>query len=137
MNERGNHGGADVGEISSLLVFISPQYKRTSVATWQIHKCAPIHRLLPRHPLTRFRAAQVDLAPTLSVLLGLPIPRRSVGQVLVPPLAVMSQQQVLAALTANAEQLRATFDDVCDAPGLREVLHETFYAAQCAPSLFE
>lgn len=34
MNERGNHGGADEGEVSSLLVFISPRYKNGRAARY-------------------------------------------------------------------------------------------------------
>lgn len=82
--------------------------------------------------LPHLRAAQVDLAPTLSLLLGLPVPRTSVGRSLLAPLSLLSPSERVQALDANAEQLHKTFDDVCDDAALRERLHKLFIEAKSA-----
>eukprot|EP01090_Pellita_catalonica_P016896 TRINITY_DN4986_c0_g1_i3.p2 TRINITY_DN4986_c0_g1~~TRINITY_DN4986_c0_g1_i3.p2 ORF type:complete len:209 (-),score=25.13 TRINITY_DN4986_c0_g1_i3:1305-1931(-) len=62
MNEIGNHGGASAGETSSILLFIDPRFEVTPSAD------------------NRFgRVSQIDFAPTLSLLFGLPIPSNSLG----------------------------------------------------------
>ena len=55
----------------------------------------------------------MDLAPTLALLLGLPIPRSSVGRVLLPALSPLSQTEQLKAMYANANQLREAYDAEC------------------------
>lgn len=67
-------------------------------------------------------ASQVDLAATLSALLGLPIPRQSVGRVLLPPLTLLSADEQLQVLEANAQQLRAAFDEISDDATRRDQL---------------
>lgn len=64
-------------------------------------------RLLPfpgdvRHPV---RAQQTDLAPTLAVGLGLPIPKHSVGSLLSPVVQGRALREQLRLLHLNAVQL--------------------------------
>ncbi|RKF56455.1 GPI ethanolamine phosphate transferase 2 [Golovinomyces cichoracearum] len=72
MNEAGNHGGSSPGESSPALVFISPKFKNFS------------SRLeVPSPHKEDFRyyshVEQSDIAPTLGILLGFPIPRNNLG----------------------------------------------------------
>lgn len=69
MNEVGNHGGSSIGETSAGLVLIAKSFAH------------PQNAPLPATPDFTFydRVSQVDLVPTLSLLLGLPIPKNSLG----------------------------------------------------------
>ncbi|PRT52516.1 GPI ethanolamine phosphate transferase 2 [Wickerhamiella sorbophila] len=73
MNDVGNHGGSSAGETSAALAMISRGF--------DLKQDAP----LPYSSDFTFydRVKQIDLVPTLSLLLGLPIPRNSLG-VLIP-----------------------------------------------------
>ena len=72
MNEAGNHGGSSPGETSTALVFISPKLKSYSDGI----EC-------PTEASDDFRyydmVEQSDIAPTLSGLLGFPIPLNNLG----------------------------------------------------------
>lgn len=72
MNEIGNHGGSSSGETSAALVFISNKFKQL-----QIKKVAP----LPINDDYKYyqKIQQIDLVPTLTSLLHLPIPKNSLG----------------------------------------------------------
>lgn len=48
---------------------------------------------------------QIDLAPTLSLLMGLPIPSNNLGQALTQPLSRLSDLEKLANLYINAQQI--------------------------------
>ena len=58
MSDAGSHGGASSSETSTPLVFMSPLFER-----------------LGGEVFNRKEVQQIDLVPTLSVLLGLPIPQ--------------------------------------------------------------
>jgi arylsulfatase A-like enzyme len=76
MNEAGNHGGAGPGETSTALLFMSPKLRSLSPAG---RKC-PVS---PTGPYEFYsKIDQSDMAPTISSLLGLPIPRNNVGVIL-------------------------------------------------------
>jgi ethanolaminephosphotransferase len=73
MNEAGNHGGSAPGETSTALVFISPKLKPLSPSG---RKCPTT----PRHNYDFYtKVDQSDLAPTISTLMGVPIPRNNLG----------------------------------------------------------
>src|ERR1700761_1621045 len=76
MNEAGNHGGAGPGETSTALLFMSPKLRALS----------PSGRKCPVTPRGQYdfytKVDQSDMAPTISSLLGLPIPRNNVGVLL-------------------------------------------------------
>ncbi|OMJ19498.1 GPI ethanolamine phosphate transferase 2 [Smittium culicis] len=61
MNELGNHGGNSVGEVSPAMVFISPSMNHSS------------------DYINIQTIDQTDLVPTLSTLLGFPIPYNNIG----------------------------------------------------------
>lgn len=69
MNEVGNHGGASNGETSAALAFFSKRFRNNAAAP------------LPNSEDYSYysRVYQIDLVPTLSILLGLPIPKNSLG----------------------------------------------------------
>ena len=48
---------------------------------------------------------QTDLAPTLSILFGVPIPQNSLGVLLMEPLSSLSDQNKLRATYLNAQQV--------------------------------
>ena len=81
MNDAGNHGGSGPGETSPALVFMSPKLK---VLSPEGREC----------PTTAFdgefdyyeRVQQSDIAASLAGLLGVPIPKNSLG-VFLPRLA--------------------------------------------------
>src|ERR1700760_2244868 len=75
MNDGGNHGGSAPGETSPALVFLAPKLRPLSPG----RKC-PVS---PTRDFTFYkRVEQSDLAPTISSLLGLPVPRNNLGVVI-------------------------------------------------------
>lgn len=72
MNEIGNHGGASPGETNPGLMFISPKFKGMKKSP-----NAPLKKSLDYSYYKKIN--QIDLVPTLSALLNLPIPKNNVG----------------------------------------------------------
>ena len=73
MNEGGNHGGTAPGETSPALVFISPHFEHLS----QKYE-SPIFKT--EQDLQYYKTVdQSDIVPTISGLLGLPIPQNNLG----------------------------------------------------------
>lgn len=91
MTEGGNHGGSSREECETACVFLSPHYAA---------------RVSADRPPRDGVAEQVDLAPTLSLFLGLPVPSASTGKLL---LAAVPEHVALADLlwiqSRNALQL--------------------------------
>lgn len=77
MNDAGNHGGSSEGETSPALVFMSPKLKSIA-STYEVPLKAPIK---PRSGEFGFynTIEQSDLAPVITSLLGLPVPRNNLG----------------------------------------------------------
>jgi len=48
---------------------------------------------------------QIDLAPTMSILMGLPIPSNNLGQLLLQPLGTLTDTEKLASVYINAQQI--------------------------------
>ena len=72
MNDGGGHGGSSSGETSAALVFMSPKLKALGSKF-----TAPA---VPKDEFTYYRRIeQSDVAPTLTTLLGLPIPKNNLG----------------------------------------------------------
>ena len=116
MNRKGDHGGDGDYE--------------TSAATWIYSKSTPLSsgNFAPPSPLTpttTFPGApvahrviqQIDIVPTLSLLLGLPIPFNNLGTV-IPELFGRSNDTTLLAeaLRLNANQVKAYFDAYRSSP---------------------
>jgi ethanolaminephosphotransferase len=87
MNEGGNHGGSAPGESETALVFLSPKLK----------PLAPAGRKCPVTPRNWFdfytKVEQSDLAPTITSLMGLPIPRNNLGVLLPDFLALWEDRK--------------------------------------------
>lgn len=48
---------------------------------------------------------QIDLAPTLSLMLGLPVPQNNLGTLIIDVLSGLTVRQKLSATYVNAQQL--------------------------------
>lgn len=101
MNSAGNHGGSAPGETEPALVFISPKF---------MHLKKPIYTA-PTNPNqgTEFefyrKVAQNDVVPTLSALLGIPVPRNNLGILLPEMLAFWESKFSGTGLNVAAELL--------------------------------
>lgn len=81
MNDAGNHGGSSAGETSPALLFISPKLQALNIS-----RKSPVD---VANDLQYYRHVdQTDITPTLSGLLGLPIPLNSLG-VFIPEFLAM------------------------------------------------
>ncbi|XP_026656332.2 GPI ethanolamine phosphate transferase 2 isoform X5 [Phoenix dactylifera] len=87
MTDGGNHGGSSYEETDSLLLFIGLGSKGSNYSPYA-HK-----------------AFQVDIAPTLALLFGVPIPKNNIGVMLPKMLDSLTDEQKLRALELNAWQL--------------------------------
>ena len=101
MNSGGNHGGSAPGETEPALVFISPKFK-------DLEKPAYVAPTEPKEG-TEFefyrKVAQNDVVPTLSALLGIPIPRNNLGIILPEVLAFWKDKTSSTGLNAAIELL--------------------------------
>ncbi|XP_027077180.1 GPI ethanolamine phosphate transferase 2 [Coffea eugenioides] len=86
MTENGNHGGSSYEEIDSLALFIGLGEFTNSSTTNNI-------------------ANQVDIAPTLALLYGVPIPKNNVGIVMVEVFKLLTDDERLRLMELNAWQL--------------------------------
>lgn len=82
------------------------------------------------------RAQQTDLAPTLAVGLGLPIPKHSVGSLLFPVVQGRALREQLRLLHLNAVQLSSLLQENVPLPGRGEsawlTWADAFLRACCA-----
>lgn len=86
MTENGNHGGSSYEETDSLALFIGlRKYDHVSVAYNTVN--------------------QVDLAPTLALLFGVPIPSNNAGNLIAETFHSLTDEQQLRALELNSWQL--------------------------------
>ncbi|CAK8537153.1 unnamed protein product [Lathyrus sativus] len=88
MTESGNHGGSSYEETDSLALLIGPK-NHASDHTLSYHD-------------TIF---QVDIAPTLALLFGVPIPKNNIGVLISQTVNSMTDEQNLRALQLNSWQL--------------------------------
>lgn len=77
MSDAGGHGGTSSAESSTVALFIA-----ASAAALRDEGAIPSHWPRRHQRLEPTLVSQVDIAPTLSLLFGLPIPRSSVGVIL-------------------------------------------------------
>lgn len=88
MNEVGNHGGSSRSEISTAFLFMSPHFQQPATSARIKTMVDPyrVEGLQDQEEYQYYKSVnQVDLVPTISLLLGLPIPKNSVGK-LIPEL---------------------------------------------------
>lgn len=103
MNERGNHGGSDTGETESALVFASPKFR--TMRGKNTYECPTVPANGTGFDYYR-KVVQQDLVPTLSALLGLPIPRNSIGKTLSELQGMWpNETSYVHVLARNVEQL--------------------------------
>ncbi|XP_010472242.1 PREDICTED: GPI ethanolamine phosphate transferase 2-like [Camelina sativa] len=88
MTDNGNHGGSSYEETDSLMLFIGLSSNFSDYG-------AAINNV----------AFQVDLAPTLALLFGVPIPKNNVGVVVPGTLSSLRDYEQLRALELNSWQL--------------------------------
>ncbi|KAG7571757.1 Type I phosphodiesterase/nucleotide pyrophosphatase/phosphate transferase [Arabidopsis suecica] len=88
MTENGNHGGSSYEETDSLMLFIGLNSNISDYAS-----------------ATNNVAFQVDLAPTLALLFGVPIPKNNVGVLVPGTLSSLRDFEQLRALELNSWQL--------------------------------
>ncbi|ESQ46169.1 hypothetical protein EUTSA_v10000032mg [Eutrema salsugineum] len=88
MTENGNHGGSSYEETDSLMLFIGLSSNISDYAA-----------------ATNNLAFQVDLAPTLALLFGVPIPKNNVGVLVPGTLNSLRDYEKLRALELNSWQL--------------------------------
>ncbi|KAF9905265.1 major facilitator super transporter protein [Linnemannia zychae] len=106
MNEVGNHGGSSRSEISTSFLFMSPAFEGAK-ARQQIRKMVdPYRNAVDREDYEYYKSvSQVDLVPTLSLLMGLPIPKNSVGQLIPELFSDLTDLERLRAFQINAYQV--------------------------------
>ncbi|EWC48276.1 hypothetical protein DRE_02380 [Drechslerella stenobrocha 248] len=98
MNEGGGHGGSSAGETSAALVFMSPKFEALNVK-----QRAPEQ---PTGEFTYYRLVeQSDVAPTLTTLMGLPVPKNNLGQFIGDFLPLWDVDDQVKILSANAREL--------------------------------
>lgn len=109
MNEAGNHGANSAGEVSTALTLIAPKLKQILPG-----------QASPARYSDDFKyydlVDQSDIAPTLAALLGLPIPRNSLGAIIPRVLDLWTNKtDRYSLLYRNAEQIQqvasATYPD--------------------------
>lgn len=88
MTEGGNHGGSSYEETDSLALFIGHSVDRPHCS-----------------PYDQNEALQVDLAPTLALLFGVPIPKNNIGVLLRELLNSLTDDQKLRTLELNSWQI--------------------------------
>ena len=108
MDHKGDHGGDGDLEVSAGLWIYSkgPALSSESPPTYHLP-----HKTFPGEPAPHRSVQQIDLVPTLSLLLGLPIPFNNLGTV-IPELFWRdhSSGDYAKALDINARQVRAYLD---------------------------
>lgn len=133
MTESGNHGGSSYEETDSLALFIGLDAMTSN-----------------QMPTGHNTVSQVDVAPTLALLFGVPIPKNNIGVFLEGVLSTYNDEQKLRALELNSWQLLRLLQ--AHLPGLlcsnfsqsmhkqydiQESLFHLFVKASAAHSLWE
>ncbi|TVU28907.1 hypothetical protein EJB05_20445 [Eragrostis curvula] len=88
MTEGGNHGGSSYEETDSLALFIGHSVERSDCL-----------------PYDQNEALQVDVAPTLALLFGVPIPKNNIGVLLPELFNSFTDEQKLRTLQLNSWQI--------------------------------
>ncbi|KAK3927343.1 GPI ethanolamine phosphate transferase 2 [Frankliniella fusca] len=110
MHDLGSHGGATTGEVLVSLIMIE-----------NLEKNFPISG--------RPEVSQIDITATIAVLLGLPIPKLSLGVLIPPALKRLTDEQYLFAVLYNAEQVASQFL-LADPEGISKECFKMFVEAK-------
>ena len=113
MTDVGNHGGSTAEETDTALVFLSSKDVRNSLPKRKSSQRAE-------------RVLQVDVAPTMASLLGLPVPNKSQGKTITSVLSAlnMSKEEQLCHLFSNAIQISDLIKDLT--PELKSTVQKAF-----------
>ncbi|CAG0889493.1 unnamed protein product [Darwinula stevensoni] len=117
MSESGSHGGSSHPEIQTPLIFLSPSISfnwyisKKSLHCFQLVSCINF-RFDHRSASNMGEVKQIDLAPTLASLMGLPIPYGSRGKVIHSVLPHLTSHQRLLVLHRNLVQLAMLFENL-------------------------
>lgn len=101
MRDTGGHGGSSYAEINVPLLVFGVDCLSDGYATVISSKLSNL--LTPCYSRNLFK--QIDIAPTLSVLLGLPIPASSIGTLIPGILQKLPNRLQLYALHYNTKRL--------------------------------
>jgi len=107
MNDVGNHGGASDGETSAAMAFFSKKFDN------RVSSPLPVDESYSYYSKIR----QVDLVTTLAVLMGIPIPKNSLGVLISDFLPLWSVKDQETLLKTNCRHLEL---DDCNWLALRE-----------------
>ncbi|KAJ6915789.1 Kinesin-like protein KIN-14A [Populus alba x Populus x berolinensis] len=88
MTENGNHGGSSYEETDSLALFVG---LKNDLSDYAVSSCNSIY--------------QVDIAPTLALLFGVPIPKNNVGVLISEAFDLLTDDKQLRVLELNSWQL--------------------------------
>lgn len=106
MNDVGNHGGSSTGETSAAMMLISEQFKHLKPKN-------KVNAPIPWNEDYEYfsKIDQIDLVPTLTELLGLPVPINNLGN-FVPLLLDLyeTEEEKVDVLLKNALQLKVLLD---------------------------
>lgn len=106
MTGDGNHGGASEAETHTALTFISPMFATRS----EVQKAVWPDIGVDRSTLHFYDSMlQSDLVPSLSLMLGLPIPKNSLGIIPESLLSMWNTTDAMSVLLQNAAQLQRLF----------------------------
>lgn len=98
MNDIGNHGGSNIGEVSPGLTLISPSFAKLN-----LNNKSPLSH---RSDYAYYdQIQQIDLVPTLSSLLNLPIPKNNLGIIVENVLPLWKPKQQKLVLWENCQQI--------------------------------
>ncbi|KAF9089297.1 major facilitator super transporter protein [Mortierella sp. AD031] len=106
LTDVGNHGGSSRSEISTSFLFMSPSFEDANIRQKIKTMVDPYRGAVDREDYEYYRSvSQVDLVPTLSLLMGLPIPKNSVGQLIPELFSDLPELEKLRAFQINAYQV--------------------------------
>ncbi|KAF9941236.1 major facilitator super transporter protein [Modicella reniformis] len=106
MNEVGNHGGSSKSETSTSFLFMSSQFEHPQARMDIQGMVDPYRHAHNKEEYQYYKGVrQVDLVPTLSLLMGLPIPKNNVGKLIPELFYTHSEFEKLRALQINAHQV--------------------------------
>ena len=106
MTDDGNHGGATVEETDSGIFFYSssPLSEEETGGSWDPHSAQFRTRDATEAIANPRMISQVDLVPTLSLLLGVPIPYSNIGGI-IPELFLSTKESLVNSLFLNSIQI--------------------------------
>ncbi|KAG0226335.1 major facilitator super transporter protein [Mortierella sp. GBA43] len=106
MNEVGNHGGSSKSETSTAFLFMSSQFEHQTAQAGIQAMVDPHRHIHDQEGYQYYKTVrQVDLVPTLSLLMGLPIPKNNVGKLIPELFYSHTEFEKLRALQVNTHQV--------------------------------